>query len=236
MRLIFTVTVLSIVIMSALGQHTDPSGNNHPSIHKIEVNEVIQTTSYTYIQARENGELQWIAIPKMEASVGETYYFHGGMEMRDFRSKELDRTFASILFLNGLISPELVEGGGTTINDPSRTSKPAEEMPEISVEPADGGISIAELFSNKGQYANKIVKIRGKVTKYNSGIMGRNWIHLQDGSGTERELDFTATSEEEVKVGDVVTLEGMITLDKDFGAGYFYEVIMENSRIVAPSN
>jgi len=236
MRLIFTVTVLTMAIMPALGQHTDPSGNNHPSIHKIAVNEVIQTTSYTYIQARQNDKLQWIAIPKMEASVGETYYFHGGMEMRDFKSKELDRTFASILFLNGLVSPEVVEGGETTTNDSPQKTNQVEEAPQISIEPAEGGISIAELFSNKDRYANKIVKIKGKVTKYNSGIMSRNWIHLQDGSGTKGEFDITATSQEEVKVGDVVTLEGMITLDKDFGAGYFYEVIMENSRVVSPSD
>jgi len=204
----------------------------HPNIHKIMVKEVLQTTSYTYINAEENDTLQWIAIPKMAARVGETYYFHGGMEMGEFKSKELERTFSSILFLNGLISPEVVEGEGTQLKfSPQKTIIPDEKL-DGPIDPAEGGITIAELYANKEKYASKLVKIRGKVTKFNARIMSRNWIHLQDGSGISGELDITATSQDEVKVGDIVTIEGMITLNKDFGAGYFYSIIMENSRTI----
>lgn len=233
-RLILAFTVLAVFIMHCRGQNNAPISPDHPNVHKIIVKEVLQTTSYTYVHAEENGEMQWIAIPKMTANPGEIYYFHGGLEMGEFKSKELDRTFSSILFLNGLISPEVVEGGETPLKTSPQIGEPPDEEPEDAIDPAQGGITIAELYSNKLNYQGKILKIRGKVTKFNSRIMGRNWIHLQDGTASSGANDLTATSTEEVKVGDIIILEGEITLDKDFGAGYFYSIIMENSIIVEP--
>ncbi|MCF6352598.1 MAG: hypothetical protein L3J06_06275 [Cyclobacteriaceae bacterium] len=93
-------------------------------------------------------------------------------------------------------------------------------------------ITIAELFANKNNYANKTVKIKGEVKKYNSKIMSKNWIHLQDGTEHSGENDLTITSQMEVKTGDIVTFEGKIILDKDFGSGYFYKIIMEDGKVV----
>ncbi|MEN8155440.1 MAG: DNA-binding protein [Bacteroidota bacterium] len=233
MKLITTATLSFLFLLQVLGQPTKGMGANHPDVHKIVVKEVIQTTSYTYVQAEENGALQWIAVPKMEAKVGDTYYYQGGMQMGEFKSKELNRTFSSILFLNGLVSPEIVEEGKTEVPVASQKSKSAEETVEISIDPAKGGITIAELYSNREKYANKVVKIRGKVTRYNEKIMGKNWIHLQDGSASQEKHDLTVTTQDMVKVGDVITMEGMIVLDRDFGAGYFYSIIMESGRVVA---
>lgn len=210
----------------------DKFSSNHPNIHKIVVKEVLQTTSYTYVHAEEKGELQWIAVPKMDANEGETYYYQGGMQMGEFKSKELDRTFSAILFLNGLISPDVVEGGKTSLTVSNQKPEAAIITINESIEPAEGGITIAELYANKEKYANKIVKVRGKVTKFNAKILSRNWIHIQDSQDNQGKMDLTATTSEETKVGDIIILEGMIILDKDFGAGYFYELIMENSRIV----
>ena len=232
MKLFLTILIFVAFTMQANGQNTSEINNNHPNVHKILIKEVLQTGSYTYLQAEENGKLQWLAIPKMEASIGDTYYFQGGMEMVDFKSKELDRIFSSVLFLNGVISPDVVEGGKTVLTQSSqKTITKEKEGPDVKINPAVGGISIEELFANKEKYANKVVKIRGKVTKYNPGIMNRNWIHLQDGTSSNGEFDLTATSAQETSVGDVITIEGIITLDKDFGAGYFYNIILENGKI-----
>ena len=100
MKTIFTTVILFIFILKGTGQNTEKVNENHPNVHKVLVKEVLQTTSYTYLQVEESGKLQWLAIPKMEASKGETYYFQGGMEMVDFKSKELNRIFSSILFLD----------------------------------------------------------------------------------------------------------------------------------------
>lgn len=228
-KVIVSVIAFAVSLIQVKAQ-TNESGQDHPDIHKIIVTEIVQASSYTYILAEENGNLQWIAIPSMEIEVGDSYYYHGGLNMGEFTSRELGRTFSSIIFLNGLVSPDLVEGNNSDSKDSVRQAKALET--EIRIDPANGGITISELFSKREEYANQIVRIRGKVSKYNSGIMKRNWIHLQDGSSPEKNLDFTATSNEEVMLGDIVTLEGIITLDKDFGAGYFYTTIMENARII----
>lgn len=235
MKLLLSVTALFILLSQGISQETSDPMGNHSNVHKIIVKEVLQTSSYTYVHAEENDILKWIAVPKMPATVGETYYFQGGLEMGEFKSKELDRTFSSILFLNGLISPGIVEGGGISLNISNQITEAIEPIPEGEIDPAQGGITIAELTSNKNNYQGKIVKIKGKVTKFNSKIMSRNWIHMQDGTGNSEGIDLTATTTDEAKVGDIITIEGVIALDKDFGAGYFYSIIMENSRIVEPA-
>ena len=232
MKLLFTVVFLFTIIFQSTSQNTDNFGDNHPNVHKILVKEVLQTTSYTYLNGEDNGKLQWLAVPKMVANVGDIYYYQGGMDMGKFTSKELDRTFESIIFLNGVISPDVVEGGKTVLNQSTQKTDLAEKKLDVKITPAAGGITIAELFSNKEKYAGKVVKIKGKVTKYNSKIMGKNWIHLQDGTGSSEGFDFTATTAEEVNVDDIITIEGIITLNKDFGSGYFYEIIMENGKLI----
>ena len=232
MKSILTLAIFMAFFIQGISQENSDSIGNHPNVHKIIVKEVLQTTTYTYVHAEENGELNWIAIPKMAANVGDTYYYQGGTQMGEFTSKELDRTFDAIIFLNGLISPEVVEGGGTALNVSSQKTEVATININEPIEPAKGGVTIAELYANKEKYANQIVKVRGKVTKFNSEIMSRNWIHIQDSKANQGKMDLTATTDEEVKIGDIITIEGMITLDKDFGSGYFFDLILENSRIV----
>jgi predicted RNA-binding protein len=106
-----------------------------------------------------------------------------------------------------------------------------EKINEI-IEPCEGCIKLSDLFSGKKTYEGKVIKITGKVTKFNAGIMGKNWIHIQDGSEFEGEYDLTVTTAGEAVVGDTITIEGKITLDKDFGYGYFYNVLMEEGKPV----
>ena len=103
---------------------------------------------------------------------------------------------------------------------------------ELNIEAVEGGIRIATLFENPQQYAGKSIKVVGEVTKFTANIMGKNWIHFQDGTSYEGAYDLMLTSQEIVSVGDVVVFEGVIALDKDFGAGYFYKVIMEDAVLI----
>lgn len=109
----------------------------------------------------------------------------------------------------------------------STGSKVAVKKEDVKIEPLEGGISIYELFANKEKYEGEKVLIKGKVTKYNAGIMNKNWLHLQDGSEYEGKFDLVATSKLEFKLGEIVTIEGKVALNKDFGHGYKYEVIIE---------
>lgn len=206
-------------------------GENHPNVHKVIVDSVLQTTSYTYLLVKEDNNLQWLAIPKKEASIGETFYFQGGMEMRDFKSQELKRMFPSVLFLEGVIRPSELEGG-KALEDSKDLHKTNNANQEIKINPVENGITIGELFLNKKKYENKIVKIKGQVTKYNSGIMKKNWIHLKDGSPNSSQHDFVATSVMETKEGEIIVIEGKIILNKDFGSGYFFNVLMEDGKII----
>lgn len=172
-----------------------------------------------------------MATLKLDASVGNTYYYEGGLEMINFNSKELDRTFESVLFLQGIYtSEENLLGGSNISGSPQITNSAASAISSI-IEPVEGGVTIADLMANKKDYADKKVKLRGKVVKYNAGIMGKNWIHLQDGTSNGDENDITITTEMSAKVGDIITVEGIIALDKDFGSGYLYKIIVEESQI-----
>ena len=110
--------------------------------------------------------------------------------------------------------------------------KPIIEKMEITIEATGTSISISELFKNKEKYNNTIVKIKGEVTKFNPAIMNTNWVHIQDGTEFNGKFDLTVTTTETLQIGDIVILEGKVTLNKDFGAGYLYAVIIENAAFI----
>ncbi len=190
---------------------------------------MLQASSYTYLNVKEGENLFWIAITKADMKVGQTISYPNGLEMTNFPSKELNRTFETIYFVSG-VTDGTAPLGGAHSPAPAHQIKTVAAETEISVEPAEGGITIAELFSKRDSYGGKTVLIRGQVTKVNLGIMGKNWIHLQDGTSDSGDSDLTVTTLDEAAVGEVVTVEGKITLNKDFGSGYSYEVIMEEAK------
>jgi len=201
---------------------------NSQGLNKVNVEEVIQVRGYTYLQVLENNAKRWLAVPSMEAKIGDTYYYEGGAMMANFESKELQRTFDKILFLPGVsTSPVTVKKENPHDKKPTKAERIKGE-----VESAKGGITILELMSNKEKYANQEVTIRGVVTKFNQSIMNRNWIHIQDGTGSNDNYDLTITSNDIVSLGETVTVKGVVTLDKDFGYGYNYEVIIENGIVL----
>jgi hypothetical protein len=106
------------------------------------------------------------------------------------------------------------------------------EKADVKVEPCADCITIAKLLSEKQTYAGKVIKVKGQVTKFNAGIMGKNWAHIQDGTEYQDGFDLTVTTDITVSVGETVTFEGKIALDKDFGYGYVYNVLMEEGKSV----
>jgi hypothetical protein len=197
--------------------------------HEVTVAEVIQANSYTYLNVNEGEESFWVAVTKREVEIGETYYYSGGLEMKNFESKDLNKTFEKIYFLDQL-SKEPIVTAGKMPNMPAHGRELTAQKEDVSVEPVAGGISVAELYANSKSYQDKTVKIKGQITKFSANIMGKNWVHIQDGTNDSGNYDLTITTKDVAKVGDVVTFEGTIALKKDFGAGYFYEVIMEDAK------
>lgn len=107
---------------------------------------------------------------------------------------------------------------------------------ESEVEKAVGenAYTVGEIFEQAKALNGKKVRIRGQVVKFNANIMGKNWLHLQDGTGDpmQNTHDLVATTSEPVNSPSVITVEGTVAADKDFGAGYKYVVIIENSTII----
>lgn len=233
MRSLFIILVLLVGFSGCVKKNKVPTAQSvaNPAMHEVKVNEVVQTSNYTYLKVTDNGAENWIAVPSQEAAVGETYYYDQALEMKNFKSKELDRTFETIYFVQG-ISKEPVAVAtepqmGAKAVQPTLTIKEG-----ISVAPAEGGVSIAKLFASRNDYSGKKIKMKGQVVKVNEEVMGKNWIHIQDGTKDGENFDLTITTLDKVAIDDVVTFEGTITLKKDFGYGYSYEVIMEDAKLL----
>lgn len=194
----------------------------------FEVTEVVQTSNYTYLKVNENKGDRWVAVTKEDINVGDVYYYDEAMQMNNFHSKELDRDFDVIYFVNQISKTPLSQN--TMGQMPAHSGKvQTEQQSTIKLEKSADELTVAQVFANRDNYSNKEVEITGIVVKVNKNVMGKNWVHIQDGTGDNGNFDLTVTTQDIAEVDDKVTFKGKIILDKDFGAGYFYEVIMEDA-------
>lgn len=218
-------------IVPAPPKDTIPQNTTPVVVHTVVVKEVLQTSGYTYLRVKEGDKEEWLAVVKIRAAVGQTFTYNDAATMTNFFSKELNRTFKEVLFLSKII---LSTDAEETTLKASHNSIPGSEVKENKnkkIDPVEGVISIATLLENKKLFTGKTVKIRGEVTKFSSTILNKNWIHIEDGTNFSGKSDLTITSIQKVKVGDHITVEGIIAVDKDFGSGYFFDVIMEDAKL-----
>ena len=192
--------------------------------------ELMPASPYTYLRIKTPIGETWAAVPEANIEKGATVTILNPMLMAGFESKTLKRTFDAVYF--GTLS------GGTT---PAGSGAMGAATPAVvvdKVEKARGADArtVAEAWAQREQLSGKTVTIRGVVVKYNEGVMGRNWIHLQDGSGdaTKGTNDITVTSMDGVAMGATVTITGTVHINKDFGAGYSYAVIVEDAKVAKP--
>ena len=195
------------------------------------VAETVDSGGYVYIKFEDG---VWIAANTFAVSKGDTVQYSGAMEMNDFHSKSLDRTFESILFVSeaGLVgdhsavkTPATLPGNAKKVAMPAAVQAPAAG----EIKPLAEGKTIADIFVESDQLKEKMVSLNAKVIKINKHIMGRNWITLQDGTGTEPDNKLVATSQEEVSPGDIMIVKGMVKTDVDLGYGYHYKVMLEEA-------
>jgi hypothetical protein len=200
-----------------------------------EVVETMDAANYTYVRVTTaKGDL-WAATGKTKVAVGEKVVVPLESEMRNFHSPSLKRDFPLIYFVSqitreGEPTPPPMAVGHGVAGAPSVAPASVQVDP---VPPPSGGSSIADVWANRASLAGKAVTVSGKVVKFNGGILGRNWVHVQDGSGKAADgtNDLTVTTDATTRVGDVITITGTVTLNKDFGAGYAYKVLLEGARI-----
>jgi type IV pilus biogenesis protein CpaD/CtpE len=132
----------------------------------------------------------------------------------------------------GAAAPEAAPATPPMTEPHPMPAAPAEEVDLSGIAKADGGKTVAEVFAEKDQLAGQQVVLRGKVVKSNPGIMGKNWLHIRDGSGAEGTNDLTVTTAGAAPaVGDLVLVKGPVSLNRDLGMGYVYDVIVEDAEV-----
>ena len=207
-------------------------------LHTVVVNEVLPTSKYTYLNVNEGKKQFWIATRTKNITVGETYFYKGGLLKTNFESKEYNRVFETVYLISNLVASNHASNTSdtnTSINsnseiDQSKIAKKDIPTHTEKIIEHKGSIKIAELVKDPKKYEGKTVQISGICTKINPGIMDRNWIHLKDGS--KDDFDLVVTSEVFVPEGSAITIKAIVTLNKDFGAGYKYDLILENGILI----
>lgn len=222
--------------------------------------ETMDSGGYTYVRLGNNGKEIWVAGPQTPGiAVGDEISIPGQpLAMKDFHSNTLNRTFDVVYFASALNKPGEAAAAPQALPAepaaaPAASSSDATPQPNPMAEAqaaaqaaaskvdlkgiakAKGGMNIAEIFADKDKLAGKDVTVRGKVVKTNGSIMGKDWMHIRDGSGSEKDKtnDLTVTTAvgELPKIGATVLVTGKVATNKDLGFGYQYDVIIEDAKV-----
>lgn len=224
-------TLCALLFASALFAQT-------PEVNKIYYGKILEITKvmgYDYLKVDEEGVERWVAIAEKPVHVGDIIGYDKTTVMHDFKSKTLDKTFKEIVFANELYLPQPSAKHATMKSLLlSSTQKPssmeAVEARKDFVKKEFYTIEEVHVFAK--ELENQTISIKATVIKVSSQIMKRDWVHLKDNTGDEETNtnDLVVTAEHaSVKVGDIVTATGKISINKDFGYGYFYPVIIEEA-------
>ncbi|HEX9053107.1 MAG TPA: nucleotide-binding protein [Anaeromyxobacter sp.] len=222
---------------------------------KGKVLERLDAPPYSYLRLQTDKGEAWAAVPRVDAAAGTEVTVQGAMPMAGFESKTLKRKFDLVYFgtlagaggqaapagmppagmggMGGPMGAEAQGPGGMAAQHAAAAAGPA-DVGDVKVPKASGADArtVAEIYAQRSALKEKSVTLRGKVVKFNAGIMNRNWVHLRDGTGAAgKDNDLTVTTNDSAAVGDVVVVKGTVRLDKDFGAGYAYPVILEDAKI-----
>lgn len=193
--------------------------------------ERIDAPPYSYLKIQSSKGEVWAAVPETKIGKGAEVTIFGPMQMDNFESKTLKRKF-DVVFFGTLDAPA---ASPSPAMQHAEAAKGPADAPDVKVDKATGADArtVAEVHAQKMALKEKPVTIRGKVVKYTSEVMSKNWIHLRDGSGdpSKGDNDITITTKGVARVGDVLTVKGIVRVNKDFGSGYTYAVIVEDAKI-----
>ncbi len=215
------------------------TGSLTDDLHTVVISEILTTQKYVYLKVKGNGKLFWIATGKQDVKLGETYFYRNPLLKTNFESKEYKRVFDTIYLVRSIVAKNHGNNAGNLEADFSEViennTNATQEKVTIpthteKIVQHKGSIKIAEIVANPSSYEGKTVQISGKCVKVNPNIMNRNWIHLQDGS--KNDFDLVVTSNTFIPEGKIVTIKAQVSLNRDFGSGYRYDLILENGIIV----
>jgi hypothetical protein len=233
MKALLAICMFAAAVAFA-AEHSAPPPSGSTTV-KGTVLEVMDVQNFTYLRLKTKDGETWAAIGKMPVKKGAAVTIENVTVMTDFESKTLKRTFPKILFGNLAGAGGGAPGAGHEMSAPHATAAKSADTVDVQIAKATGANArtVAEIVSKGDELKDKPVVVRGKIVKYNPEIMGKNWIHLRDGSGSAKDEtnDVLVTTTEQAKVGDVVTMKGVVRVNKDFGAGYAYKVLVEEAML-----
>jgi len=218
MKLMNTMVLSALCVASAFAAKGD--------VYTGVVIDTLNGGGYTYLHIEDSfKKTHWAALEGVKIDKGTEVRFTEEMRAQKFESKSLGRTFDDLIFASNLqtrtSTPE--KGNLALINEVVKES-PYQQKDTLSVK---------ETFDKRASLKDKTVAIRGKVVKVSPNILERNWVHIQDGTGEGGEVGRVVfTSKELPKVGDIVTAKGVVSVDKNFGSGYVYTIIVENASFI----
>ena len=188
--------------------------------------EVKNTQSYTYLLLQAGKQDTWVAVGLSKVKAGDIVTIENAMEMKNFESKSLKKIFPRIFL--GNLAGEGADAAKVQAASPTSAAAPLDV--KVSKAAGPNGHTVADVVTKADALNNKSVEVHAKVVKVNSGIMGKNWVHLRDGSGKpeDNSNDVMVTTKAETTVGSTVTAVGMVRTNKDFGSGYSYRVMLED--------
>jgi len=209
--------------------------------------EIKPAMGYKYLKIQEQGKQTWVAIANAPVKVGDKIGFDKKTMMKDFKSKSLGQEFKEIYFASDVYLPQKATGpksmkemlglGATAKKDPhagmgrGMSAEPENETPAKPFVKKDA-YTIEEIHMWRKELKDQTITLTGRVFKVSKGIMKRDWVHVGDGTGNEQKLTddlvFTAPISN-IKAGDTIIAKGTVAVNKDFGYGYFYPVIIEHS-------
>lgn len=222
---------------AAKGATAAPGAAAAPGTTRGKVVETMNSGGYTYVALQQGGKKVWSAGPQVAVKVGDMVSMPTGMAMKNYHSKTLDRTFETVYFVQSISvagsEPAAAPTSGAAPTDVAGGMARSKAAPvEIKgIAKAEGGKTVAEIYAAKADLNGKQITVRGKVVKYNGGIMGKNWMHIQDGSGAGATGDVTVTTQDKAAVGDTVLVKGKVATNRDFGSGYSYDLMLEEAKV-----
>jgi hypothetical protein len=220
MKILFPAIAALLVSLGAAAQNLSVTGV---------VLEAKDVDAYTYLRLKTSEGEVWAAVGKAAVKKGDKVTVTDAMAMTNFKSKTLDRTFDKIIFGNmaGAGTGASPHGGAAAVK--------AADVGDVRVPKAQGpdAKTVAEIVGAKAALKDKTVVVRGKVVKFTSNVMGRNWVHLRDGTGSEKDgsNDVLVTTRDQTQIGSVVVAKGIVRTDADFGSGYAYKVLIEEATL-----
>jgi hypothetical protein len=194
-----------------------------------EVLETRNVDSYTYLRLKtKEGEI-WAAVPKTTVKQGAKVTIGNQMTMENFESKSLKKKFDKIVF--GVVVDESAMPAAQSGVAPAAVV--GASVVKVAKATGPDAKNVAEVVQGKAALKDKAVLVRGQVVKVNAGILGKNWLHLQDGSGSAADgtNDILVTTKDVVAVGDIVTAKGTVRTDVNLGSGYAYAVVIEDAAV-----